>query len=364
MRHTERKPIVFVIFPFKELFDDVYHLGIRAACNEAGALCTRVDGPGFSSNVLAQIERHIRDADAIVADLTDKDPNVLYEFGYAYSLNKKVILLARNLEDIPFDLRHHPVVIYGGDIRKLRGQLTPVINEFVREVKEPSRPAPGDRGERGARRTPPDSANDETRGGAVDDARAAFGPNAGEDERPRVRGGGGDLQSKGVELEEGSWSEGGADAAPGKTTPGQVFISYSHDDSKWLDMLLTMSKPLVWSGEVDLWNDTRIRPGEKWEEKIAQALASARVAILLVSPAFLASDFIMKKELPYILEAAESDRLTLLWVPLRTCFFDKTKIAVYEATSDPSKPLDTLRGPKRNQALRGICEQIGMALGL
>jgi internalin A len=106
------------------------------------------------------------------------------------------------------------------------------------------------------------------------------------------------------------------------------------------------------------------RAGEKWEAEIVEALKAAKVAVLLVSPQFFASDFIMKKELPYILKAAESKKMRLLWVAVTTSFVDRTKIAAYEAAHDPAKPLDTLTTPKRSQALREICEQISRALGL
>jgi hypothetical protein len=64
-------------------------------------------------------------------------------------------------------------------------------------------------------------------------------------------------------------------------------------------------RPFEKKGVIDLWVDTKINVGEKWKEKIQQALDRAAIAILLISADFLASDFIIDNELPPLLKAAE-----------------------------------------------------------
>ena len=91
-----------------------------------------------------------------------------------------------------------------------------------------------------------------------------------------------------------------------------VFVSYSRSDLKWLKRLQVHLKPLVEEGLINLWDDTRIEWGEEWNEKIERALAKTAVAIVLVSADFWASDYIAKKELPYLMQAAERGALTLL----------------------------------------------------
>jgi hypothetical protein len=117
------KQFVFVLMPFDAAFDDVYQLGIRAACSDAGAYCERVDEQIFHESILERVYNQIGKADLLIADMTGRNPNVFYEVGYAHALGKRVFLLTRNADDIPFDLKHYPHIVYGGSISKLKDEL-------------------------------------------------------------------------------------------------------------------------------------------------------------------------------------------------------------------------------------------------
>jgi formylglycine-generating enzyme required for sulfatase activity len=142
----------------------------------------------------------------------------------------------------------------------------------------------------------------------------------------------------------------------------QLFISYSHVDRGWVERLQTMIRPLVRSHGLRLWDDSQIQPGDKWREEIETALAAAKVALLLVSSDFLASEFVTNSELPQLLAAAEEEGLRILWVPLRPSLVRRTPIDAYQALGDPARPLARMEPVEQEEALVEIALAIEKAL--
>ena len=118
-----------------------------------------------------------------------------------------------------------------------------------------------------------------------------------------------------------------------------VFISYSHQDAKYLKRLKIHLKPCERSGLLDIWDDTRIEGGAVWHEEIKKALKRAKIAILLVSADFLASKFIAENELPPLLAAAKAGGTRILPIILSPCGFNDTELAVYQTLNSPSVSL-------------------------
>ena len=98
-----------------------------------------------------------------------------------------------------------------------------------------------------------------------------------------------------------------------------VFVSYSREDEKWRGRFAEMLKPLVRERQLEVWSDDRLVTGYEWRPQLAEAISRARVALLLVSPSFLASDFIMDRELPALMQ----NGVQLVPVLVRDCMWHK-----------------------------------------
>ncbi len=151
------------------------------------------------------------------------------------------------------------------------------------------------------------------------------------------------------------------------STPSRrrIFVSYSHRDAEWLQQLQVHLRPFERAGLVDRWDDTHLRPGDSWEQEIHQAVTSARVAVLLVSSHFLASDFIMDRELPPLLEAARRGETTLLPVVISPCrYWTVPGLSAFQAVNDPNRPLVDCSVGDRERAWVKLAESVEAALRL
>ncbi len=103
----------------------------------------------------------------------------------------------------------------------------------------------------------------------------------------------------------GERSENGLDAP-------QLFISYAHEDRAWCERIRKYLKPAEDAGSIRIWVDGRIDPGQTWEAEIEDNLARSAIALLLVTPNFLASRYIKDKELPWLLTRRAHDKLEIV----------------------------------------------------
>ncbi|HEX3527541.1 MAG TPA: toll/interleukin-1 receptor domain-containing protein [Thermoanaerobaculia bacterium] len=98
-----------------------------------------------------------------------------------------------------------------------------------------------------------------------------------------------------------------------------VFISYSHKDEIWKDLLVRQLRVLELEGAFVLWDDRKIAAGDGWRSEIETVMESARAAVLLISADFLISDFIRGTEVPRLLRRREKDGLRIIPLIVHPC---------------------------------------------
>ncbi len=158
-----------------------------------------------------------------------------------------------------------------------------------------------------------------------------------------------------------------------------VFVCYAHKDNessdparRWLDRLLEHLQPLVLQNQLSAWSDQKLEIGDTWHESIQAVLQDASAAVLLVSPAFLASRYIRNSELPVLLKNAEGKGVIILPIILRECLFDETafkypdpvngpgelSLATFQSANPPSKPLNRLSEGEQDGVLTSVARRL------
>lgn len=137
-----------------------------------------------------------------------------------------------------------------------------------------------------------------------------------------------------------------------------AFICYCHRDLKYLNRLHVHLAFYERHGQMEIWDDKRILPGALWREEISKALLCTKVAILLVSADFLASNFIAENELPPLLAAAKSDGAIILPVILGPCRFSDSELSRFQAFNDPSKPLSSMNFNAKEEVWDRVAEAV------
>lgn len=121
-----KKPVVFMIMPFEDTFMALFsHLSKNF--NETFTF-THAGDLGNQQNILKDIVEGIANADVVIADLTDQNPNVFYELGLAHAMNKKTIIITQSIADIPFDLKSYRAKEYSVKFNEIQQLIETLSN--------------------------------------------------------------------------------------------------------------------------------------------------------------------------------------------------------------------------------------------
>ena len=106
---------VFVLMPFNAEMAKIYTDHIGKLGLELGLTVRRADDNFEPVPFMQKVWDGICAAKLIVADCTQKNPNVFYEIGIAHTLGKKVVLITGSDADVPSDIKHYDFIPYAED---------------------------------------------------------------------------------------------------------------------------------------------------------------------------------------------------------------------------------------------------------
>lgn len=146
--------ICFVIMPIgdsgadktkAEMWTEIYEDIIVPSVAKSGVnlQCVRADTINESGNIVRDVVSYLCDSRLVIADLTDRNPNVFYELGVRHALGRPTILIAQRVNDIPFDLRSYRAVIYSVSpraIAKFSSDLQATIRNVLTDETKPTSP--------------------------------------------------------------------------------------------------------------------------------------------------------------------------------------------------------------------------------
>jgi hypothetical protein len=136
----------FVVMPIGGDWSTTIHAFIkRAAQTFGGEVETiRADEISRTGRISDQIIEGLQESDFVIADVTQANPNVSWELGYAYAFGKPCVMLRSDdaKDPVPFDIYDHRRVEYSPvptpeDERRLRAMIESAVDE-VRSANKPN----------------------------------------------------------------------------------------------------------------------------------------------------------------------------------------------------------------------------------
>ncbi|NUO81720.1 DUF1566 domain-containing protein [candidate division KSB1 bacterium] len=135
--------LCFVLMPFRNDLRTVYTEAIKTACDKAGFKAVRADELIGPFNIHRDIIEYIFSSDAIIADLTDWNPNVFYELGVAHAIANKTIMIVQKGQELPFDIHNYRCIAYDlsePGLRALAYQVGEYLEHLEAWSKRPTNP--------------------------------------------------------------------------------------------------------------------------------------------------------------------------------------------------------------------------------
>ncbi|MCX6584544.1 MAG: toll/interleukin-1 receptor domain-containing protein [Candidatus Aminicenantes bacterium] len=138
-----------------------------------------------------------------------------------------------------------------------------------------------------------------------------------------------------------------------------VFISYSHKDEEWKDRVMTHLGILENENILKLWNDRDIGIGADWFPGIEKELNNACLVIMLITANFLTSQFILRNEVPQILQRRKNEGILVVPVIVKPCAWQAVQwLSAMQLFPKDGIPVSTLEESEIDTQLANLALKI------
>src|SRR5438552_3793552 len=135
----------------------------------------------------------------------------------------------------------------------------------------------------------------------------------------------------------------------------KIFFCYAHEDEPLLSKLKAHLRPLQYQGLVDMWHDREISAGTEWEQEIKEQLNAAQIILLLISPAFMNSDYCYSVEMKKAIERHQRREAVVIPVILRRVYWQGV-LGNLQALPTDARPVKSW--PDQDEAFYSVIEGI------
>lgn len=136
MTKKEDKKICFVISPIgdensetRKRSDKVLEHIITPPIEQLGYKIVRADKISKPGIITTQIIQHIVDASLVIADLTERNPNVFYELALRHAIRKPLVQIIQKGEIIPFDVAATRIIQFELELDNVKLAKTEILTQ-------------------------------------------------------------------------------------------------------------------------------------------------------------------------------------------------------------------------------------------
>lgn len=136
----------------------------------------------------------------------------------------------------------------------------------------------------------------------------------------------------------------------------KLFYCYAREDHVLRDKLDEHLTTLHRIGLITTWYDGEIVPGASWEEEIEINLDTADIILLLISPAFIRSDYCYSKEMERALERHRAREARVVPIILRPVDWAGTPFSALQMLPSSARPVTLW--PDSDEAFKDVAQGI------